>query len=159
MSSAGVFIDGAAREGAGDVRVIVDPASAEAVAEVREGTAADVSAATAAARGAFDEWSGRTPGERARVLLRLADLIEADVDELTRLEVAETGKPRAVFADGEVPFAADNLRFFAGSASCLAEGRNRNGPMVNTASSLFSNMRNWARTRASSSARRNGLAM
>jgi betaine-aldehyde dehydrogenase len=119
VSSAGVFVDGAVREGAGDVRVIVDPASAEAVAEIREGTTADVSAATAAARRAFDAWSGRTPGERARVLLRLADLIEADVDVLTRLEVAETGKPRAVFADGEVPFAADNLRFFAGSARSL----------------------------------------
>lgn len=50
------------------------------------------------------------------MLLRLADLVEADAEELTRLEVEETGKPAAVFRDGELPFAVDNLRFFAGAA-------------------------------------------
>lgn len=119
MSAAGVYVDGVARDGSGEVRAIVDPASGEPVGEVREATPADVAEATTAARRAFDDWSSRTPGERARVLLRLADLVEADTDELTRLEVEETGKPRAVFADGELPFAADNLRFFAGSARSL----------------------------------------
>jgi len=119
VSAAGVYVDGVARDGSGEVRAIVDPASGEPVGEVREATPADVAEATTAARRAFDDWSSRTPGERARVLLRLADLVEADADELTRLEVEETGKPRAVFADGELPFAADNLRFFAGSARSL----------------------------------------
>ena len=47
------------------------------------------------ARAAFEEWAQATPAERARVLLRLADLVEDDADELTRLEVEETGKPAA----------------------------------------------------------------
>ena len=75
--------------------------------------------AVGTARAAFEEWSQATPAERARVLLRLADLVEADAEELTRLEVEETGKPAAVFRDGELPFAADNLRFFAGAARSL----------------------------------------
>ncbi len=119
MSGPGIHVDGVTGVGSGAVRVLVDPATGQATAEVTEGTVADVAAATTAARRAFDEWSGRTPGERARVLLRLADLVEADADELTRREVAETGKPRAVFADGELPFAADNLRYFAGAARSL----------------------------------------
>jgi betaine-aldehyde dehydrogenase len=53
------------------------------------------------------------------VLLRLADAIEDDVAQLTELEVTDSGKPWSVFADGELPFAADNLRFFAGAARSL----------------------------------------
>ena len=80
---------------------------------------ADVGPRRRIAARAGAEWAARTPGERARVLLRLADLLEEDGAELTRLEVEETGKPVAVVADGELPFAADNLRFFAGSARSL----------------------------------------
>ncbi|PRX59451.1 betaine-aldehyde dehydrogenase [Nonomuraea fuscirosea] len=79
----------------------------------------EVATAVRTARAAFEEWSQATPGERARVLLRLADLVEAETEELTRLEVEETGKPAAVFRDGELPFAVDNLRFFAGAARSL----------------------------------------
>jgi len=53
------------------------------------------------------------------VLLRLAQLVEDDADELSRLEVEETGKPWAVMRTGEVPFAVDNLRFFAAAARSL----------------------------------------
>lgn len=66
------------------------------------------------------DWGATTPGERASLLLRWADLLEAHADELTDLEVADTGKPVATFAEGELPFAFDNLRFFAGAARSLA---------------------------------------
>jgi len=56
---------------------------------------------------------------RARVLLKVADLVERDAAELTRLEVEETGKPLPVMRDGELPFSVDNLRFFAGGARSL----------------------------------------
>lgn len=96
---------------------LINPATGLVIEEIPDST--DVAAKVAAARSAFEQWREATPGERARVLLRLADLVERDADELTRLEVEETGKPAAVFRDGELPFAADNLRFFAGAARSL----------------------------------------
>jgi betaine-aldehyde dehydrogenase len=113
------IIDGREVKGAGEPRPIVDPATGAAVDEVRDCSAAQVDEAVAAARRAAGEWAGRTPGERARVLLRLADLMERDADELTRLEVEDSGKPVATMRDGELPFAIDNLRFFAGAARSL----------------------------------------
>ncbi|GAA3115255.1 gamma-aminobutyraldehyde dehydrogenase [Planomonospora alba] len=98
---------------------LINPATGEVLSEVAETPVAEVAQAVRRARAAFAEWSAATPAERARVLLRLADLVEADAEELTRREVAETGKPAAVFRDGELPFAVDNLRFFAGAARSL----------------------------------------
>ncbi|MEU4703650.1 aminobutyraldehyde dehydrogenase [Nonomuraea dietziae] len=101
------------------MRQLINPATGQPFAEVPDTPVAEVAAAVRRARQAFEEWSQTTPADRARVLLRLADLVEADAEELTRLEVEETGKPAAVFRDGELPFAADNLRFFAGAARSL----------------------------------------
>jgi betaine-aldehyde dehydrogenase len=112
-------IDGHDVEGEGDPRRIIDPATGTAVDEVRDVSPAQVDAAVAAARRAAPEWGYRTPGERARVLLRLADLMERDAAELTRLEVEDSGKPVATMRDGELPFAIDNMRFFAGAARSL----------------------------------------
>ncbi|GAA0839248.1 aminobutyraldehyde dehydrogenase [Streptosporangium amethystogenes subsp. fukuiense] len=98
---------------------LINPATGEILGEVADTPVEEVAAAVRRARVAFREWSAATPAERARVLLRFADLVEADAEELTRLEVIETGKPAAVFRDGELPFAADNLRFFAGAARSL----------------------------------------
>jgi betaine-aldehyde dehydrogenase len=115
----GVHIDGQTRDGRGEVQLLINPASGQPTAEVAQASTDDVTAAAASAHRAGGAWAAKTAGERARILLRLADLMEADSDELTRLEVQETGKPRPVFADGELPFAGDNLRFFAGSARSL----------------------------------------
>ncbi|MFC4114671.1 aminobutyraldehyde dehydrogenase [Nonomuraea zeae] len=101
------------------MRELINPATGLVCAEIPDTPVEGVASAVQAARAAFQEWSQTTPAERARLLLRLADLVEADADELTRLEVEETGKPAAVFRDGELPFAADNLRFFAGAARSL----------------------------------------
>ncbi|WP_326636742.1 aminobutyraldehyde dehydrogenase [Streptosporangium sp. NBC_01755] len=98
---------------------LINPATGELLGEPADTPVEEVAAAVRRARVAFQEWSAATPAERARVLLRFADLVEADAEELTRLEVAESGKPAPVFRDGELPFAADNLRFFAGAARSL----------------------------------------
>lgn len=119
MSTPGVHIDGVSRAGAGTAAVITDPATGAVVDEVVGATSADVDEAIGSARSAQAAWARFTPGERAKVLLDLADAMERDSENLTRLEVQETGKPRAVFQDGELPFAADNLRFFAGAARSL----------------------------------------
>ncbi|MER7369386.1 aminobutyraldehyde dehydrogenase [Nonomuraea wenchangensis] len=101
------------------MRELINPATGLPCAEIADTPVEGVASAVTAARAAYAEWSETTPAERARLLLRLADLVEADAEELTRLEVEETGKPAAVFRDGELPFAVDNLRFFAGAARSL----------------------------------------
>jgi betaine-aldehyde dehydrogenase len=113
------YIGGREVAGAGPERQIIDPATGEVVAGVHDCSPAQVDEAVASARAAFPAWAGMTAGQRSRVLLKLADLLEEHADELTRLEVEETGKPVATMRDGELPFGADNLRFFAGAARSL----------------------------------------
>jgi betaine-aldehyde dehydrogenase len=115
----GVIVAGHRRKGSGATEVLVNPADGVAFARVAQASANDVHDAVTAARAAFAGWAATTPGERARVLLRLADLVEAHGEELAALEVADSGKPLPVVADGELPFAADNLRFFAGAGRSL----------------------------------------
>ncbi len=103
----------------GAVRTLVDPVTGESSGQLREATAGTLDVAVAAGRGALrdhDGWGGSTPAERSGVLHALADAIEADADRLVALEVADTGKPVATVRDGELPFAVDNLRFFAAAA-------------------------------------------
>ncbi|CAB4372311.1 unannotated protein [freshwater metagenome] len=64
-------------------------------------------------------WSQLTPSVRSAALLKFADAIAADFAKLTELEVRESGKPVAVFRDGELPFAVDNLKYFAAAARSL----------------------------------------
>ena len=117
------FIGGEAVDPAeGGSEDVVNPATGEAIAEAPLSTKADVDAAVAAAKGAFDGWAATPPGERARALLRIADLIEERGEEIADLEAADAGKPRSAVLEDEVPVMADNLRFFAGAARCL-EGR------------------------------------
>ncbi|MEV4888604.1 aminobutyraldehyde dehydrogenase [Nonomuraea sp. NPDC055795] len=106
-------------QGKNPMRQLINPATGQPFADLPDTPVGEVAVAVRKARRAFEEWSQTTPAERARLLLRLADLVEADAEELTRLEVEETGKPAAVFRDGELPFAVDNLRFFAGAARSL----------------------------------------
>src|ERR671924_106025 len=106
----------------GATEEVLNPATAEAIAEAPLSTAEDVGRAVDAARRAFDGWADTTPGERSLALLRLADRIEEHADELADLEAANAGKPRHAFVDDEIPFMVDNLRYFAGAARNL-EGR------------------------------------
>jgi betaine-aldehyde dehydrogenase len=116
------FIDGEQTPGTGETEPVLNPASGEEIARAPISSAEDVDRAVAAARRAFDGWSSTPPAQRAHALLQIADLIEEHGDELARLEAVNAGKPlEAVLAD-EIPFMADNLRFFASAARCL-EGR------------------------------------
>lgn len=115
-----LWIDGkwvAGRDGAKmDVR---NPATGVTLAQVVDAGRADVDAAVSAAHTAFYDgrWSKKTPGERSLALFRLADLIEANMEELARVESENCGKPyEAVSLGGDLPFAVDNLRFFAAAA-------------------------------------------
>src|SRR6187431_2470685 len=105
----------------GGTAEILNPSTAETIAEVPEGTQADVDRAVEAAKAALPEWLETTPGERAEMMLKLADALEANADELVQLESQNVGKPFGIARD-EVPVSADNIRFFAGAARTL-EGR------------------------------------
>jgi betaine-aldehyde dehydrogenase len=116
------FIDGAPVDGEGDTEPVLNPATGEELAHAPLSTRADVDRAVGAARRAFEGWSRTTPAERQAALLKLADVIEDNADELADLEARNAGKPLQAFKDDEIPFMADNLRFFAGATRCL-EGK------------------------------------
>ncbi len=120
-----VLVDGAlTRPAEGKTRTLVNPATGGSADTVPECTAEDVQGAVSAAKRAFDDgrWSRLGPGARAAALYKLADLLEAHLDELAALESRNVGKPIKLAHDSDLPFAIDCLRFFAGAARML-EGK------------------------------------
>ena len=105
----------------GGTAEIINPATGETIAEVPQGTEADVDRAVEAAKAALPEWLETTPGERAEMLLKLADALDANGEELAHIESQNVGKPLPSARD-EIPVGTDNIRFFAGAARTL-EGR------------------------------------
>ena len=118
MFIGGDWVAGSGSEG----QTIINPATGETIAEVPKGTEADVDRAVKAARKAYVEWFETTPRERSEMLLKLAEAVNGDGDELANLESANVGKPRALFLSDELPPCVDHLRFLAGAARLL-EGR------------------------------------
>src|SRR5437016_11199052 len=102
----------------GGTMEVINPATGETIAEVPRGTAKDVDRAVEAAKKALPEWLETTPGERAELLLKLADLIDEHAEELAKLESTNVGKPLS-YARDELPGCADNIRYFAGAARAL----------------------------------------
>jgi betaine-aldehyde dehydrogenase len=100
----------------------ISPATGAVIARVPETTLDDMNRAVASARAAFDDgrWSGLPHGARAAILEKLASLVEEHTGELAELESQDTGKPIKLARDSDIPFAADNLHFFAGAARHLA---------------------------------------
>ena len=92
---------------------VVEPATGEAYAHAPDSGAADVDRAVEAASEAFPAWADTPPAERSRLLLRLADLIERDLERLARAESVDTGKPITLARSVDIPRAASNFRFFA----------------------------------------------
>jgi aminomuconate-semialdehyde/2-hydroxymuconate-6-semialdehyde dehydrogenase len=99
---------------------VFDPATREVASEVADGDARDVDAAVAAAQAAFPAWSTLPNSERARWMERLADALEARIDDFARFEAVDGGKPLALARDIEIPRAVSNLRFFAHAATQFA---------------------------------------
>ncbi len=114
----GTYVDGSA----GATSDVVDPTTGQVVAQAPVSGAEEVDAAYEAADRAFGEWGRTTPSERQQALLKIADAIEANAEELISLESANTGKIKALTASEEIPPMVDQLRFFAGAARVL-EGK------------------------------------
>ena len=92
----------------------VDPATNRPIAEVSAAQAPDIDRAVAAARAAFPAWRDLDPDKRARILLRVAELIESERDHLARIESHDVGKPIREAALVDLPACWDPWRFYQG---------------------------------------------
>src|SRR3546814_4836497 len=94
---------------------VFDPSTGDVIAKVAAADKEDVDEAVKAARAAFDggKWSQLTPSVRGQLLWKIAELLERDFDEFTRLETIDNGKPLA-FSRGDVSLAIDMFRYMAG---------------------------------------------
>ena len=122
MAHAANFIGGnwvTARSGATDA--VLNPATGTRIGEVPSSDAADIDAAVQAAKGAFAGWSATTPRERSEILGRVAQVIEDNMAELSRIECENVGKPVGI-VEFEMDLTLDNWRFFA-AAPRFMEGK------------------------------------
>jgi phenylacetaldehyde dehydrogenase len=96
-----------------------NPATGEILAHVAEGDREDIDRAVKAARAAFETgpWSKLTPSERGRLIWKLADLLEENLEEFAELETMDNGKPLTVARAADVPLAVDLFRYMAGWAT------------------------------------------
>ncbi|MBX3038424.1 MAG: gamma-aminobutyraldehyde dehydrogenase [Anaerolineales bacterium] len=115
-----LWIDGKWQDSkGGKMMSIEDPTAGNKIAEVVDASREDVDRAVQAAKVAFYDgrWSKKTPSDRSKAIWKLADIIEANMEAIAKLESENTGKPYAfVSLGGDIPFAVDNLRFFASAA-------------------------------------------
>ncbi len=106
----------------GETYDVVDPTTGETYATAPLSGAEDLDRAYGAAEKAFEGWGEATPQDRSTALLKLAEAIDARIEEINEVECRDTGKPRGLTMEEEMPYASDHFRFFAG-ASRVLEGR------------------------------------
>jgi aldehyde dehydrogenase (NAD+) len=113
-----LLIDGTRRPAvSGQYFETINPATERKLAQVAEAGPADIDAAVASARAAFEGvWSQMRAAERGNLLLRLAELIRRDQDELIELESLDSGKPVSAIRRQDLPAVLDTLTYYAGWA-------------------------------------------
>ncbi|MEP6642908.1 MAG: aldehyde dehydrogenase family protein [Acidobacteriaceae bacterium] len=115
-----LFINGKWQDAAsGKTFDTYNPATGEVLARVAEGDREDIDRAVKSARAAFEtgKWSKLTASERGRLIWKLADLLEENLDEFAELEALDNGKPFNVARAADVPLAVDLFRYMAGWAT------------------------------------------
>ena len=118
-----LFIDGEWVDSSHDKTVAVyDPSTGREIARIVDASDADCDRAVAAARAAFDDgrWSGLPSAKRERAIIRLADLIEANLQDLAELESIDNGKPMMASAGYDLPKCVETLRYMAGWATKIS---------------------------------------
>ena len=130
-----LLINGQWTDGAGKPFETVNPATGEPLTQVAEATLQDIDLAVAAARKAFEDlngpWRKMSASERGKVLWRIADLVEKNIDELAELETLDNGKPIFESRYVDMPMVADVFRYYAGWATKI------HGETVNTFNNAF----------------------
>ncbi|MFQ6267580.1 aldehyde dehydrogenase family protein [Kutzneria viridogrisea] len=121
-----LFVDGQWTAASGGALPTTDPATGQVIEQVGTATQSDVDGAVAAARRALGaaEWAGLLPVQRAALLYRLAELVEANQAELAELETRDQGQPIGVSRGLSVAGAAAHLRYFAGWVTKLQGSTN-----------------------------------
>ena len=117
-----MFIGGKWQESRGGKRFpTLNPVNESVIAEIAQGNEADVDAAVKAARAAFETgpWSKMDARDRGRLMNKLADLMEANLEELAALESLDNGKPIRDARAADLPLAIDCIRYYAGWADKL----------------------------------------
>src|SRR6478609_6336868 len=103
-----------------------DPSTGEVLAQIAEGDKADIDRAVAAARKAFNgPWRKMSPSDRGKLIWKLADLLEKNIEEFATLEALDNGKPLTISKAADVPLAIDCFRYHAGWATKI-EGNTLN---------------------------------
>ena len=111
-----LFINGEWRDAEGGKTIATtNPATGAHLANLAEGSEKDVDDAVKAARTAFASWRHSQPTERAAILNKIADIIDANADLLATVETMDNGKPIRETSNIDVPFAAEHFRYFAGA--------------------------------------------
>ena len=127
MKHTDLYINGNWRESSDEQRFdVINPADESVLASVASASIADARAALDAADGAFAEWAGRTPRQRAEVLRKAFELMTARLEDFARLITLENGKARGD-ATGEAAYAAEFFRWFSEEA-VRADGLISRGP-------------------------------
>ena len=106
----------------GNSHDLIDPSNGEVITELDLAGPDDVDAAVAAAKAAFPEWAGATPGARSDALHRFSTVLAERAHELAEVESRQAGKPIKLTTEFDVPGTIDNTSFFAGAARNL-EGK------------------------------------
>ncbi len=103
----------------GETFDVFDPSDNSVLTQVQKGSSEDINRAVQAARNAFEAgpWSKITPSERGKLIWKLADLIEANLEEFAQLETLDNGKPLVVARAADVPLTIDHFRYYAGLAT------------------------------------------
>ncbi|MBB2495663.1 gamma-aminobutyraldehyde dehydrogenase [Aquipseudomonas ullengensis] len=115
-----LLINGQLVAGEGAAQAVLNPSLGTTLVEIKEASEAQVDAAVRAADAAFDSWSQTAPKDRSLLLLKLADVIDANAEELARLESQNCGKPYSAALNDELPAIADVFRFFAGASRVMS---------------------------------------
>lgn len=132
MTSLNLFpvLDGKPFESAaGETVDVINPATGEVIGQQKCCSDRDVDAIVQASQRGFesDAWQQLAPADRGILLLRIADLLEAEAEQFVELELLDTGKPIAQIRDGEIPLSSAILRFYAGAADKV-DGAVKNSP-------------------------------
>ncbi|PLU87334.1 MULTISPECIES: gamma-aminobutyraldehyde dehydrogenase [Pseudomonas] len=114
-----LLINGALVAGEGEALAVYNPSLGSVLVQTTEASRLQVHAAVQSADAAFETWSQTPPKDRAALLLKLADSIDAQASVFARLEADNCGKPFSAVLQDELPAVSDVFRFFAGAVRCL----------------------------------------
>ena len=115
-----LLINGNFEKGNSNEEKVLNPRNGDLIAGIPQASEDQINKAVESSSKAFTKWSRTTPGERSSLLLKLADKIEENSEEIAKLESLNCGKPFHLTLSEEIPATADVFRFFAGACRCMS---------------------------------------